>query len=39
MKVLYAPDYVINAGGLINSVYYEYASAVRRVRLMTARRS
>ena len=25
LKILYAPDYVINAGGLI-SVYYEYAS-------------
>ena len=25
MKILYAPDYVINAGGLIN-VYYEYIS-------------
>jgi leucine dehydrogenase len=25
MRILYAPDYVINAGGLIN-VYYEYAA-------------
>lgn len=25
LKILYAPDYVINAGGLIN-VYYEYAT-------------